>query len=52
MKYNIILPKISLNELIINHKKLSIDYSLKFRQLSFKEYLKNGNYPFGLNNTS
>jgi hypothetical protein len=40
LKYKIDLPKISFEELIKSHKKLSLDYSLKLKEKYFKEYLK------------
>jgi len=48
LKYHIELGKITFKDLIKHHKKLSLQYSLGFKQKHFKEYLKSGAYPFGL----
>jgi predicted AAA+ superfamily ATPase len=48
LKYEIDLPKISFENLITNHEKLSMEYGLQIKQSSFDEYLKHGAYPFGL----
>jgi hypothetical protein len=40
LKYKIDLPKIDLEELLKNHQKISLDYSLKLKQKYFAEYLR------------
>ncbi|MDR1988538.1 MAG: hypothetical protein LBQ24_07670 [Candidatus Peribacteria bacterium] len=48
LKYKIDLPKITFEELLTNHKNISMDYWLKLKYSYFEEYLKTGVYPFGL----
>lgn len=48
LKYKIDLQKIEFTDLILNHKKISTNYGLKFKQSHFKEYLRNWAYPFWL----
>ncbi|MDD2870766.1 MAG: AAA family ATPase [Candidatus Gracilibacteria bacterium] len=48
LRYNIELSRITFDEIINNHSEISIDYSLKLKDVYFAEYLKMGAYPFGL----
>lgn len=46
LKYNLNLKQISLGDLINNHEKISLEYSIKLKEIYFDEYLKMWAYPF------
>lgn len=48
LKYDLDLEKVSLEELLKNHEKLSVNYSIKLKEIYFNEYLKMWAYPFWL----
>lgn len=48
LKYNINLEKVSFEELLNNHQKISLNYSLKIKEIYFKEFLEKWAYPFWL----
>ena len=49
LKYNLNFDKLSLEDITKNHKKISLNYSMKIKEIYFKEFLKNWAYPFWLN---
>jgi len=46
LKYKLDLKKVSIDDILNNHMKISIEYSLKIKQVYFKQYLKTWAYPF------
>ena len=48
IKYDLVLPKITFDELLLNHNELSFTLTQKYPNLykKFKDYLKVGTYPF------
>jgi len=48
LKYNLELEKISLEKILENHEKISVNYSIQLKEIYFDEYLKMWAYPFWL----
>ena len=46
LKHHIDLPQISFDDLLYNHEKLSVEYSIPLRKSYFDEYIQMGAYPF------